>query len=252
MTATLTVLRFEIVRTSRSRRYLIFAFGFPALFHLVFSRAGGSAAARYRPIGLPWPSHFMVSMMAYGVLSGSMNAGGIRLAADRASGWTRHLRNIPLSAVSYVVGKMTLGVLLTLPVMAVVSLLAIVDGHVTLSFLSWLAVMGALLLGSLPFAVLGVLLGYLMTADTGAPITGGILFVLADFGGLFQPVASMPAGLRTLAELTPTFHLAGLGWWALGGRTDVGPHLLALALDLVGFALLAVWRMRVDEARAGA
>jgi len=250
VSATLALLRFEVVRTSRSRRYLFFSFGFPVLFYLVFSHTG--AGAHVRLIGLAWPLYFMVSMMAYGVLGAGMNAGGIRLAAERTSGWTRQLRITPLPPFAYVLGKICLGLILTLPVMAIITVLAVVVGHVSLSFVDWLKVMAALLVAAIPFAVLGVLLGYLMTSDTGGPLTGGLLFLLAYFGGLFQPVQSMPSGLKTIAYLTPTYHLAGVGWWALGGRTQVLPDVAVLAAYLVAFAALAVWRVRVDEARPGA
>jgi ABC-2 type transport system permease protein len=86
--------RFEVVRTLRNGRFLVFLIAMPAVFFLLFgSRDGGGIHER----GLSWPTFYLVSMIAYAAIGAAMWAGGPALALERASGWIRQLRTTPLS-----------------------------------------------------------------------------------------------------------------------------------------------------------
>ena len=66
--------------------------------------------------GTTWRTYFMVSMASFGAMVAALNAGGTRLAAERASGWTRQLRVTPLPAWSYVSTKIAASMVIVLPV----------------------------------------------------------------------------------------------------------------------------------------
>jgi ABC-2 type transport system permease protein len=103
---------------------------------------------------------------------------------------------------------------------------------------------------TLPFAAFGILVGYLLDADTAQPVTVVTSMALAVLGGLWMPTATMPAAMRQLAHLLPSYHLADLGWRAVAGQPPIaGDGLVLLAWTLV-FAGLAAWRYRRAEARA--
>ena len=104
--------------------------------------------------------------------------------------------------------------------------------------------------GTLPFAAFGILVGYLLDADTAQPVTVVTTIALALLGGLWQPTAAMNQTMRRIAHLLPSYHLADLGWRAAAGQAPVATDGLVLAAWTLVFAGLAAWRYRRAEARA--
>lgn len=239
---------FEVRRLLRSRRYLFFTFGFPLLFYALFLKSAPEGGAT--PIaGTVWRNYYMVSMASFGAMVAAFNAGGARLAGERASGWVRRLRVTPLPSWAYVVTKLATGIALALPVILLVEVLGAVDGQVRLTAGTWLSITVLTWVGTLPFAGLGVLIGFLATSDTAYPLTNALMFLLAYFGGLFQPVTILPAVLRNIAHAMPSYNLASLGWRVLADR-GLGPvHPLILLAYLVAFGLLIVWRYQGEQAQ---
>lgn len=246
---TLAYLRFELQRTLRTRGFLLFVLGFPVLFYLLLKNTSGNG---FRPLGIPFAAYYMVCMAGFGAMITAINSSGPRLAAERSSGWNRQLRTTPLPAPSYLATKVLTSLILTLPVMVVVMVVAVIFGPVQISVVRAVVLLACLMAGSLTFAVAGVLLGYSISSDTANPMINGALLLLAYFGGLFEPVAAMAAWQQQIAYLTPTYQLAAVGWWVLGGRTPLLPHALVLLAYLVVLTGLALWRVEVDEARTSA
>ena len=85
-----TYTRFELLRTFRNRRFLIFSLGFPlALYFLI---AGPEPRrADLGGTGIPAPLYYMVGLAAFGAM-GAMLSTGARIAGERSVGWNRQLR----------------------------------------------------------------------------------------------------------------------------------------------------------------
>jgi len=79
-------LAFELRRVLRSPGVLVWTLAFPVVFYLVnFANKTNNPGAE-RWAGTTWAVYFMVSMCAWAAIAASSNAGGARLAAERASG----------------------------------------------------------------------------------------------------------------------------------------------------------------------
>ncbi len=249
MNGFLAYLWLEIRRTLRNGRYLVFTLGFPAGFYLIFTslygnqRVGGGAAA------VSFAAIYMVSMAAYGAMGAALNSNGAALAAERAGGWPRQLRVTPLAPAAYVVGKAAMALLVALPALALVALLGHFVHHVQLTGGQWLGFLLATWIGTIPFAILGVLLGYLFDAQSAQ---GGSMIVylgLSLLGGMWFPYQIMPHAMRVLARILPSYHYASLGWNAIAGHWVGWNNLLVLALYAVVFGVIAMRRYRRDEAQ---
>jgi ABC-2 type transport system permease protein len=241
-----TYLRLEVLRALRNRRYVVFTLGFPLLFYLLFT---GIYDRQARAAGLDFDALYMVSMAAYGALGAALNTNGARLAMERAGGWARQLRVTPLSAPAYVLAKTLTALVAAGPAVLLVSLAGVAVHGVRLSAGAWAAYLAGTWLGALPFAVLGVLAGYLFDSDSAQ---GGALllyFVLAILGGMWFPVQVMPKVMADAARLLPSYHYAALGWNAVTGQPIGWGHLAVLVGYGAAFAALAAWRYRHDEAR---
>ncbi|MGO9195675.1 MAG: ABC transporter permease [Acidimicrobiales bacterium] len=247
MTGLGAFLRFEVLRLLRNPRYVAITVGFPVVFYSLFLHSLQPAA---HIAGTTWKAYFMVSMASFGAMVAALNAGGTRLAAERASGWTRQLRVTPLPAWSYITTKIAASMVIALPVIAVVELTGLLIGGVRLGLGAWAVLTVVLWASTLPFVVLGVLVGFVASSETAYPVVTAMMFLLSFFGGLFTPVGNLPTVLRHVAAFLPSYHEASLGWSVVAGRLpglgDAG-ILLAYALIL---GLAVVWRHRAEESRA--
>jgi ABC-2 type transport system permease protein len=240
-------LRFEVLRLLRNIRYVGISVGFPVVFYVLFLNNEHPAA---RIAGTTWRTYFMVSMASFGAMVASLNAGGTRLAAERASGWTRQLRVTPLPAWSYVTTKIAASMVIALPVISVVELTGVVLGGVHLGPATWAELTVVLWVSALPFAALGVLVGFVASSETAYPLVTALMFLLSFFGGLFTPVADLPTVLRHVASYLPSYHDASLGWAVVAGRAPGWGDSGILLGYVVLLGLAVTWRHRVEESRA--
>jgi ABC-2 type transport system permease protein len=238
--------RFELARLLGSWKFLAITVGFPVIFYMLFLR--NERAGSIVDGAVPWRVYLMVSMCSFGALVGALNAGGSRLATERASGWARQLRVTPLPAWSYVVTKVTTSMLVVLPVVVLVELVGMAFGGVHLAPLSWIELTGLLWVTALPFAILGIFVGLMVNADTAYPVVTALMFVLGYFGGLFNPVSHMPHVLQTTARLLPSFHQTSIGLALLDGRSLGMEDALVLVAYAVVLGGAIVWKHRIEEA----
>jgi ABC-2 type transport system permease protein len=92
---TATYTGYELLRTVRNRRVIIFALAFPVILFLAIA-APNRHVADFSDTGLSLPLYFMVGLAAFATMNAMLASGG-RIAADRAAGWNRQLRVSPLS-----------------------------------------------------------------------------------------------------------------------------------------------------------
>lgn len=238
--------RLEIRRVLRNRRYLLFAIGFPVFFYLLYTgviggRTSGEAGA--------WPAFFMVSMAAYGMIGAALS-GAVPIAQERASGWTRQLRITPLPPVGWVGAKVLVAYLTSLPALVLVAATAILVNHVVLPIGTWIVIVGGLGLGVIPFAVFGLLLGYVFDVNSAQSAMSISYIGLAVLGGLWAPASTFGEPLATIARIMPTYHFADLGWASIaGGLPDPADVAVLVGWAVAAFAVVA-WRYRVAEQRA--
>ncbi|MCP4361078.1 MAG: ABC transporter permease [Chloroflexi bacterium] len=112
-----------------------------------------------------------------------------------------------------------------------------------------------LILSIISFAAIGIIAaGIIMVIKRGDPITGLLANGANLLGGVYYPVAILPAGLQFLSYFLPlTYALHGLRLAMLNGAswTELAPDILALsAFCIVLFPLsLLIFRHAVDRAR---
>jgi ABC-2 type transport system permease protein len=228
-----TYTRFELLRVIRSRRFVFLALGFPvALYYAIAApnRHEGNLANT----GISAPLYFMVGLAAFGTMNAMMSTGA-RIAAERAVGWNRQLRITPLSTRDYFRAKVLTGYAMALLTLAVLFVAGATLG-VSLSAGAWLRMTVLILIGLIPFAAFGILLGHLLTPDSIGPTLGGSTAFFAFLGGAWFPITS--GVLKTIAESIPSYWLVqaahigvgGHGWSIEGWLTVAGWTVVLAAL----------------------
>jgi len=244
------LLRFELRRVLRRPSFLIWTLAFPVVFYLsTYANPTDNLHAR-TTYGTTWPVFFMVSMCAWAAIAAAFNAGGGRLAAERANGWIRQLRLTPLPTWAYAAGEILTGVTLALVATLVLAAIAAAAARPSLPTATWATVILACWLGSLPFTAIGIFIGLVASSSTAQPIMIATILVLNVLGGLLVPLAAFPHWLRDIAKVLPTYRLGNLGWNAVAHRPFDPVDAAVLAAYTFVFAALAAWRYRTDERRS--
>src|SRR5262249_5831387 len=205
--------RYELIRNFRNRRFFIFTVGFPLALYLLIAtpnRHEDNLAGS----GISAPLYFMVGLAALGAMN-AVVGGGARIAFERVTGWTRHLRLTPLRPRAYFGTKVAAGHLSAVLTITALYAAGIVLG-VHLSAGRWLQMTGLLLLGLLPFAALGITLGHLLGVEAVGPTIGGLSGLLGFLGGVWFPLGD--GIMRDIAEALPSFWLVQASHVSLGGR----------------------------------
>jgi ABC-2 type transport system permease protein len=240
-----TYLRMEIRRMIRNRRVLIFGMLTPVVLLMIF----GGLYRHDTLDGANAAAYLMVSMGLFGSMSAAIGSGG-SIAVERGIGWNRQLRLTPLRPGGYVLSKVALSLLMALPPLVVTYLTAFLALGVRLPASTWALVGLGSWLGALPFAALGVVVGYVARPDSVQQVSGLLYMLLAAFGGIWVPVERMPHLMRTIASYTPAYWVGQVARSPLF-HGSLNLHAVALLLAwAAGLGLVALRRFRADTARA--
>jgi len=228
-----TYIRYELLRTFRNRRFFIFSFGFPLILFYVI--AGPNRNDRsLSGTGISLRLYYMIGLAAFGSMNAMLSTGS-RIAAERATGWNRQLRITPLSTRTYFRAKV-----LTSYIVALLALLLLfiagrtlgvsLPGHV------WFHMLWLMLVCLVPFAVLGILIGHLISSESIGPVIGGSIALFAFLGGVWFPITGS-GFLPKLAEALPSYWLVQASHVAIGGP----------GLTTHGWIVIAAWTIVVSQ-----
>ena len=241
----LTYLRMEIIRVIRNRRVLIFSILLPSILLLVI----GYQVKNDPTAGTKAVAYIMISMGIFGALSSATGTAGT-IAVERGVGWNRQLRLTPLSPVKYVISKVVLSLLIVLPALIVVYAIGMAALGVQLPATVWLEIFLGSWLSALPFAALGLIIGYVAKPDSSQQVSALIFFMLALFGGLWLPIDTMPHIMRTIATYTPAYWASDVAHAPLMQGHFGTKGLVVLLAWAVGLGGIGIARFRADTARA--
>jgi ABC-2 type transport system permease protein len=239
----LTYVRYEVLRNFRNWRFYFLTLAFPLVLYLTVTGANRHVVFD----GTSFPLYFMVAMATLGTMAGAVSSAAI-IAAERSSGWTRQMWITPLGTGSYFGAKVVNAYLRVLLTIVVLCLAGTVFG-VRLPATGWLTVLGLLLVGVVPFAVLGVLLGHVVGPDASAPAIGGLVTLFALLGGVYGFQIATSGAMFDVIKALPSYWLVQAGKTALGGGDWPAEAWVVLAAWTAVLAAGAVTVYRRDTSR---
>ena len=240
-----THFRYEVLRVLRNRVFYAVTLVLPLV--LFFGVASGQRHATFN--GTSFPLYFMTAMAVYGSMFAAVGPGA-RIARDISGGWTRQLRITPLRARTDLAAKVASAYLLALPTLMLLYLAGAVLG-VRLAASQWVEMTGLILVGLVPFVVIGFVLGYLMPVDALTPALGGIVVLFSLFGGVYGFELAKSGPLFDVMKALPSYWLVQAGKSvAAGGGGLPGQAWLVIAVWTVVLVPVARLAYRRDAARA--
>jgi ABC-2 type transport system permease protein len=238
-----TYLRYEVLRNFRNWRFLFLTLAFPLVLYLAVASANRHATFN----GIAFTVYFMAAMATLGTMAAVVSSAAV-IAADRSTGWTRQMRITPLTVGTYFGARVLNGYLRAVLTIVLVGLAGTALG-VRLSATEWVTVVGLLLVGLIPFAVLGILLGHLLKADSSAVAMGGIVTLFALLGGVYGFQIAKSGPMFQVIKAIPSYWLVQAAKTALGHSSWPAEGWIVIAVWTLLLSALAVFVYRRDTHR---
>lgn len=228
--------RAKILHLLRQPSYVVATLVFPSLFFLFFAAPNADTTEKANLL--------MASFAAFAVLGVVFFQFGLDFSQERGTAWYRYLRTLPVSPWVFFAARCLTAIFFALLAAAVVIIVVLASTPATLGAWALVKLAGVLLIGSLPFCVLGLCIGYFVPANSALPVTNLIYLLLSFAGGLWIPPAGLHPKIQELSRYLPS-RFYGEWAWSAALNTDVkASNLLGLALTFVLFIPIATWGHR--------
>jgi len=171
---------------------------------------------------------------------------GGRVSIERADGWLKLLRISPLPSSLYITTKVCLAASVCLLSLLIMLILGIWKLNIDFDLGLWLQVILSIIVGAIPFATIGLALGYLISPQGFNAVAGLFLTVGVASSGSIPSDSSL---FRDLEVLSPFYHYSQLIQWSTNSEVFDGRlwlHLLWLLWAGVVSGLIANWAFKQD------
>jgi len=244
LSLTMVHAKYSLIETVRIPIAVIGTVVFPALALLFFVVPQRAVADNPE-----FATQAIISMSVFSVMVGSLFSFGLGISEAREKAWEPYLRTLPAPGIARVLahifstGLTALVALIPLLVIGALLTKAQADPlHLVLGLL-------AIAVASLPFMLLGMVIGYALPMKAAIAVIQITFFALAFGGGLFLPPLLFPDWLNTLSQFLPSRQARDFVIWVVqGGELSPGTWLGIIAWIVVLLALVLVL-FRRDEGR---
>lgn len=223
----------EIVRAARMPQFLLPTILLPPAFYALFALGIGRGDA-------DTAAYTLATFGVFAILGPALFGFGANVAAEREAGQLELRRLSPAPAGAHIAGKLAATLVYSAVAIAAIYGLATFAG-VALTPMQWAALAGVHALGALPFAMIGLGIGYRMGQKGAIAVVNIVFLAFAVIGGLWFPITILPGFVQQMAWAMPSYHLGELALIAVGQRDGAGLWLHAgpLALLTAAAALFA-------------
>lgn len=221
---------YDLLSLWRTPAFFLPAILFPVVFYIFFGVVFNFSAAQ--------SEYMLVSYACFGMMGPAMFNFATAVASDRVHGWLTLKRISPMPFSAYLVAKLFSSTVFAAIIALLLFIVAATLADVVLFKWQWGSLFVMLLLGSLPFALIGLILG-LYLSDKAAPAVVNLIYLpMAFLSGLWIPIQFLPERVAQFAYALPAFHYAQLTHKVIG--TDLQQSIWLHLLFLIGFTSLFI------------
>ena len=223
--------RTETAQLARYPAYAVPTLAFPAIVMLLF----GSRFERGEP------ERMLAGFAAMALLTVTFFQFGVGIATARTTPWETYLRTLPASATTRLAGRVLSALVFAAITVGVVAVVGTAVYGASMPAWRFAALALALLVGCVPFALLGVAFGYWLPPRAALPIANLAFLPLAIGGALWARPDGIPHGADVASQTLPT-----RSWMEVLDSVATGDHPLPLhhAAALAGWSAVffaAAW-----------
>ncbi len=245
----LTEARYEFVRLLRTRAFSLAVIGFPVIFYLFF----GLIMNRGEHVGSVSVAKYMLGSYAvFGMVGAALFGIGGGLASELSTGWLELKRASPMPPFAYLVAKCCSAAAFGLIIVSLLTLLGITIGHVSITLPEFARMMALTLVGTIPFACLGMVIALLVPFNAAPGVINIIYLPMSFCGGLWMPIMFSRTGYRNSLWSCPRIISRNWSSPALATRRPGAPishwlGLLGFTLVMLGVAAIAYRRLEQNS-----
>lgn len=232
----------ELRQLLRSPGYLVPTLVFPTM---LFSFFGFGTSLRHPQAA----ATILASWSVYAVLGVAFYQFGVGFAQTREMHWSTYLRTLPSGPAPILAAQLSTAVVFAMMATGLLWAFALVATPVSLDAGQALRVAAVLALGAIPFAGLGIAIGYSVKARSAVPVANLIYLPLTFAGGLWVPPHRLPETVQQLSPYLPIRMFGEIAWAAVEGRATPAAAAGGLAAYGAVFLAFAAWRYRSEERR---
>ncbi len=178
----------------------------PLAIYLMFGVLINGNAGEHSEFGPGIADYLFTGFAAMAVIMPGLFSGVI-LAQEREGRLLQLKRALPQPPGASILAKLLMAIGIAALALTLVVVAALAAGDLTISFGQVAIIWAVLLVGTIPFAAMGLLIGALASASA-APAWGNLVFLpMMWLSGLFIP---LPAFLKSWVVIWPAFHLCQL------------------------------------------
>jgi ABC-2 type transport system permease protein len=231
--------RAETANLGRYLGYSVPTIAFPAILLLLFGRTFEEGE----------PQRLYAGFAAMALLGVAFFQFGVGIATTRTTPWESYLRTLPVGPATRLAGRVLSALVFAAATVAAVSLVAFTVYGVRMVPWRAFALGSTLLVGCIPFALLGIAFGYWLAPRAALPVANLLYLPLAIGGFLWtRPTDDVPRSVDIASQLLPTRSwMEVLDPVATGDHPVPLHHVAALAAWGLVFFALAWWGYRRDE-----
>lgn len=205
----------------RNPNFFFFDILIPILFYLLFTKI--------MPATLTFKRDYLVSMMIYANLLGSVLTVANTLVIDHVSGYAKLLQVLPYKQWQYYASIGSVFWLLNVFCVGALVLTGWVFNGIVFSMKLWLILEGLIPLLATPLMLIGFLLATSRDLNT-VNILGNIVFLLAIISGLWFPFQTLPPLVQAIGRYTPVYYVVELARGLIQGQMFNWGYLFGLIL----------------------
>ena len=223
--------RAETMTMARYPAYAVPTVAFPGILMLLV----GSRFERGEP------ERMLAGFAAMALLTVTFFQFGVGISTARMTPWETYLRTLPVGATTRLAGRVLSALLFAVATVGVVVVVGIAVYGARMSPARFAAFGVVLLVGCIPFALLGVAFGYWLPPRAALPIANIVFLPLAIGGALWARPEGLPHGADVASQTLPT-----RSWMEVLDSVTTGDHPLPLhhVAALVGWSAVffaAAW-----------
>ena len=217
----------------RQPMYVLSSLVFPAMFFWFFGVPNAKDPAGAMLL--------MGSFAGFGVLGVVLFQLAVHTSQEQCSPWLTYMKTLPMGTAQFVVAKVGASFVLSLFAAGAVVLVAIQLTPIDVQGFHWFSFVISLLLGGVPFALLGLLIGFLVKGKAVLPVANLLYLPLSFAGGLWLPPSALPKVVQNFSEYLPTRMYGEVIWAVMFNKEIASASVKGLFIYSFIFMLGFTW-----------
>lgn len=190
----------------RNKAFFFFDMMLPIAFYILYTKVltNGLTPQQLKI----WNKDYLISMMIYGCVLGSIITTANILLNDQTSKFNLFISLKPISKARYYSSLALIFITLNLIASITISLVGVFVNKIDLPIYTILKIILANTIGTIPLIMIGIMISLAKRPELVNLLTNLIVFPLAIISGLWWPIGMMPKWLQTFGKSPPTYQLS--------------------------------------------